>query len=117
MTDPRQSTRPTPTSFLLRLKRAVQRFLKIDQYEFTRESMNSELLRLQAHTKATAVLVTHNINEAVFMSDRIAVMTPRPGRLVGIIDVPFERPRSPELALSPEFAELALKARNMLELT
>ena len=85
--------------------------------EFTRESMNSELLRLQAHTKATAVLVTHNINEAVFMSDRIAVMTPRPGRLVGIIDVPFERPRSPELALSPEFAELALKARNMLELT
>jgi len=85
--------------------------------EFTRESMNSELLRLQAHTKATAVLVTHNINEAVFMSDRIAVMTPRPGRLVGIIDVPFERPRTPELALSPEFAELALKARSMLELT
>jgi NitT/TauT family transport system ATP-binding protein len=84
--------------------------------EFTRESMNSELLRLQAHTKATAILVTHNINEAVFMSDRIAVMTPRPGRLVGIIDVPFERPRSPELTLRPEFAALALKARNMLGL-
>jgi NitT/TauT family transport system ATP-binding protein len=84
--------------------------------EFTRESMNSELLRLQAHTKATAILVTHNINEAVFMSDRIAVMSPRPGRLVGIIEVPFERPRSPELTLSPEFAALALKARNMLGL-
>jgi NitT/TauT family transport system ATP-binding protein len=84
--------------------------------EFTRESMNSELLRLQAHTKATAILVTHNINEAVLMSDRIAVMTPRPGRLVGIIEVPFERPRSPELTLTPEFAALALEARNMLGL-
>jgi NitT/TauT family transport system ATP-binding protein len=84
--------------------------------EFTRESMNSELLRLQAHTAATAILVTHNINEAVFMSDRIAVMSSRPGRLVGVIDVPFERPRIPELTLSPEFAVLALKARTMLGL-
>jgi NitT/TauT family transport system ATP-binding protein len=84
--------------------------------EFTREAMNSELLRLQAHTKATAILVTHNINEAVFMSDRIAVMSARPGRLVGIIDVPFERPRSPELTLRPEFAALARKARTMLGL-
>jgi NitT/TauT family transport system ATP-binding protein len=84
--------------------------------EFTRESMNSELLRLQAHTKATAVLVTHNINEAVFMSDRIAVMSARPGRLVGIIDVPFERPRRPDLTLSPDFAALAGEARKMLGL-
>jgi NitT/TauT family transport system ATP-binding protein len=84
--------------------------------EFTRESMNQELLKLQAHTNATAVLVTHNINEAVFMSDRIAVMSPRPGRLVGVIDVPFERPRKPELTLTPEFAALALQARTMLGL-
>lgn len=85
--------------------------------EFTRESMNSELLRLQAHSKATAILVTHNINEAVFMSDRIAVMSARPGRLVEVIDVPFERPRSPELALTPEFAALALRARTLLGLS
>lgn len=85
--------------------------------EFTRETMNQELLRLQAHTNATAVLVTHNINEAVFMSDRIAVMTARPGKLVGVIDIPFERPRTPELTLSREFAELALQARTMLEMT
>ena len=84
--------------------------------EFTRESMNSELLRLQAHSKATAILVTHNINEAVFMSDRIAVMSARPGRLVEVIDVPFERPRTPELALTPEFAALALRARTLLGL-
>ena len=85
--------------------------------EFTRETMNQELLRLQAHTKATAVLVTHNINEAVFMSDRVAVMTARPGRLVGIIDIPFERPRTPELTLTPEFAKFALEARAMLGMT
>lgn len=85
--------------------------------EFTRESMNSELLRLQAHTGATAILVTHNINEAVFMSDRIAVMSARPGRLVDVIDVPFDRPRTPELTLTKEFAALALKARTMLGLT
>ncbi|CAN5357182.1 ABC transporter ATP-binding protein [soil metagenome] len=85
--------------------------------EFTRETMNQELLRLQAHTNATAVLVTHNINEAVFMSDRIAVMTARPGKLVGVIDIPFERPRRPELQLTPEFAALALQARTMLGMT
>jgi NitT/TauT family transport system ATP-binding protein len=85
--------------------------------EFTRESMNSELLRLQAHTKATAILVTHNINEAVFMSDRIAVMSARPGRLVEVIDVPFDRPRSPELTLRPEFGALALHARTLLGLS
>jgi NitT/TauT family transport system ATP-binding protein len=85
--------------------------------EFTRETMNQELLRLQAHTNATAVLVTHNINEAVFMSDRIAVMTARPGKLVGVIDIPFERPRTPELTLTPEFAALALEARTMLGMT
>lgn len=85
--------------------------------EFTRESMNSELLRLQAHSKATAILVTHNISEAVFMSDRIAVMSARPGRLVEVIDVPFDRPRSPELTLTPEFAALALRARTLLGLS
>jgi NitT/TauT family transport system ATP-binding protein len=84
--------------------------------EFTREAMNQELLRLQAHTNATAVLVTHNISEAVFMSDRVAVMSPRPGRLVGVIDVPFERPRKPELTLTPDFAALVLQARTMLGL-
>lgn len=85
--------------------------------EFTRETMNQELLKLQKLTGATAVLVTHNINEAVFMSDRIAVMSARPGRLVGVLDIPFERPRSPELTLTPEFAKLALEARTMLGLS
>ncbi len=84
--------------------------------EFTRESMNQELLRLQAYSNSTAVLVTHNITEAVFMSDRIAVMSARPGRLVGIIDVPFDRPRTPDLQTTTEFVKLVAEARKMLEL-
>lgn len=84
--------------------------------EFTREAMNQELLRLQSYTNSTAVLVTHNITEAVFMSDRIAVMSARPGRLVGIIEVPFDRPRTPELQTTNDFVRLVAEARSMLEL-
>ena len=83
--------------------------------EFTRETMDLELLRLWAQTQKTAVLVTHNINEAVFMSDRIAVMTPRPGRLVGVIEVPFARPREIKLMRTQEFADLVFQARTMLD--
>ncbi|MFT4775040.1 MAG: NitT/TauT family transport system ATP-binding protein [Pontimonas sp.] len=84
--------------------------------EFTRESMNQELLRLQAYSQSTAVLVTHNITEAVFMSDRVAVMSARPGRLVDIIEVPFDRPRLPELQTTSDFIKIVAKARHMLEL-
>jgi NitT/TauT family transport system ATP-binding protein len=84
--------------------------------EFTRETMNQELLRLQAYAGSTAVLVTHNIAEAVFMSDRIAVMSARPGRLVGILEVPFDRPRRPDLQTTNDFVKLVAEARRMLEL-
>ena len=84
--------------------------------EFTRESMNQELLRLQAYSKSTAVLVTHNITEAVFMSDRVAVMSARPGRLIGILEIPFDRPRTPDLQTTTDFIKLVAEARRMLEL-
>lgn len=84
--------------------------------EFTREAMDLELLRLWAQTEKTAVLVTHNINEAVFMSDRVAVMTPRPGRLVDVLEVPFSRPREPKLMRTQEFADLVFEARALLDL-
>jgi NitT/TauT family transport system ATP-binding protein len=77
--------------------------------------MDLELLRLWAQTQKTAVLVTHNINEAVFMSDRIAVMTPRPGRLVGVLEVPFPRPREIGLMRTQAFADLVFEARAMLD--
>jgi NitT/TauT family transport system ATP-binding protein len=84
--------------------------------EFTRESMNLELLKIHAQTGKTAVLVTHNMTEAVFMSDRVAVMTSRPGRLVGVLDVPFPRPRDPEIMRTKEFADLVFEVRSMLGL-
>ena len=84
--------------------------------EFTRESMNQELLRLQAHTGSTAVLVTHNIIEAVFVSDRIAVMSARPGRMIGLVEVPFPRPRTPALTTTPKFLEVVVQVKTMLGL-
>jgi NitT/TauT family transport system ATP-binding protein len=65
--------------------------------EFTRENLNEELSRIQARTRTTVVFVTHNIGEAVFLSHRVGVMAPRPGRLGTMIDVtgfPDERPAS-----------------------
>jgi NitT/TauT family transport system ATP-binding protein len=84
--------------------------------EFTRETMDLELLRIWMQTAKTAVLVTHNINEAVFMSDRVAVMTSRPGRMVGVLDIPLSRPREPEMMRTQEFADLVFEARTMLGL-
>lgn len=59
----------------------------------TREYMNVELLRIWKELEATIVLVTHSIPEAVFLSDRVIVMSPRPGRIAEIIDIDIERPR------------------------
>ena len=83
-------------------------FAAVDQ--LTRERLNLELLKVHEQTKATAVLVTHNITEAILLADRVIVMTPRPGRIADVIEVPFERPREPEMATKPEFQELVLRA-------
>lgn len=83
-------------------------FAAVDQ--ITRERLNLELLKIHERTQATSVLVTHNLTEALLLADRVVVMTPRPGRISDVIDVPFERPRVPEMAAEPEFQKLVLRA-------
>ncbi|GAA0974980.1 ABC transporter ATP-binding protein [Acrocarpospora macrocephala] len=74
--------------------------------EITRERLNSELLRIFRTRAFAGVFVTHSIAEAVFLSTRVAVMSARPGRIIGEFDVPFPYPREPELRSTPEFAAL-----------
>jgi NitT/TauT family transport system ATP-binding protein len=82
--------------------------------EFTRERLNLELLRIVAEVHATTLFVTHNITEAIFLADHVMVMTPHPGRLAAVVDVPFERPREIELQQTPEFNALVSEVRGVL---
>ena len=88
-------------------------FAAVDQ--LTRERLNIELLRVHERMSATALLVTHNITEAILLADRVVVMTPRPGRIADMIDVPFERPREQEMVADPKFQELVLRAYRGLQ--
>jgi NitT/TauT family transport system ATP-binding protein len=82
--------------------------------EITRETMQDELLRLWSLTNTTVVFITHSISEAVLLSERIVVMTARPGRVDEIIDVPFARPRDENLRATPEFNALVQHIRRKL---
>lgn len=82
---------------------------------FTRDEMNELLQRLWMETGKTIVFVTHSITEALFLADRVAVLSPRPGRLSKIFDVPFPRPRSIDLTLTAEFADRALEVKQSIE--
>ena len=83
--------------------------------EFTREAMNLELMGLTRSLGITVMFVTHNITEAVFLSDAVAVMSPRPGRLSGMVDVPFGTERGVDLMRKHEFTELAFEIRELLK--
>jgi NitT/TauT family transport system ATP-binding protein len=82
--------------------------------EMTRERLNAELLRIWAETGSTVIFVTHSIAEAVFLSTRVVVMSPRPGRISGIVDVDLPQPRTNELREEARFAELIRDVRRLL---
>jgi len=82
--------------------------------QILRRQMNIELQRIWSESRATTLLVTHGIDEAVFLSDRVAVMHNRPGRIVTVIDVPFHRPRSKELFSESAFHKLSDMIANTL---
>ena len=73
----------------------------------TREIMQTELLKIWSKQEKTTVFVTHDIEEAVYLSDRVIVLSARPGRVNQIVDIPFERPRyDSDLKATAEFGEL-----------
>ncbi|HVS84279.1 MAG TPA: ABC transporter ATP-binding protein [Gaiellaceae bacterium] len=82
--------------------------------EMTRERLNLELLSIWQGTGSTVVFVTHSISEAVFLSSRVVVMSPRPGRIAGVVDIDLPYPRSVETREAPRFFELVTEVRELL---
>lgn len=80
----------------------------------TRDAMNLELQRIWLATKKTIVLVTHSISEAVFLADRIVLLSPRPGKIDTIVDVGFARPRSTDLQTTTEFQSIVRSLKKRL---
>jgi NitT/TauT family transport system ATP-binding protein len=78
----------------------------------TREDLQLDLLDIHANTKKTILLVTHSISEAVLLSDRVAVMSARPGRMQDLIDIDIAKPRSHETAALPAFIDYSRRIRD-----
>ena len=82
--------------------------------EMTRERLNLELLSIWGKLSSTIVFVTHSISEAVFLSTRVVVMSPRPGRIAGVVDIDLPTSRTAETRDSPRFFELVTTVRELL---
>jgi NitT/TauT family transport system ATP-binding protein len=80
----------------------------------TRDAMNLELQRLWLETSKTVVVVTHSIAEAVFLGDRVVLLSPRPGRIDTILDVPMARPRTLDVQATAEFQDIVTRLRQRL---
>jgi NitT/TauT family transport system ATP-binding protein len=84
--------------------------------ELTREKLNLQFDRIVEQTKKTSILVTHNIQEGVFLSDRVVVMSARPGRIIGVVPVSLPRPRTLDMVTTEGFLTLMNSVRGYLEL-
>lgn len=82
--------------------------------QILRRQMNIELQRIWAETGVTTLLVTHGIDEAVFLADRVAVMQAAPGRIVDVVEIDLPRPREPALFSAPHFHELCDRIAGVL---
>ena len=82
--------------------------------EMTRERLNMELLRIWERSGGTIIFVTHSISEAVFLSTRVVVMSPRPGQIMGIVDIDLPQPRTAATREHPRFFELVTEVRELL---
>lgn len=80
----------------------------------TREILQSELLRIWEQHKTTIVFITHSLDEAIYLSDRIAVMTHRPGRIKSVLEIALPRPRPAEIRHAPAFVQLREQAWDVL---
>lgn len=83
--------------------------------EFTKEKLHTDLLRIWKKTNKTILFVTHNIQEAVFLSDRVVVLSPHPGRVSAVVDILLDRPRDLSVKNTPEFNALVARVRNSFE--
>jgi NitT/TauT family transport system ATP-binding protein len=83
--------------------------------QITRDEMNHELLNIWQQKQNTVIFVTHSIAEAIYLSDRVVVLSPRPGRVVEIVDVPLGRPRDPSIKRKPVFFETETRVLGALE--
>jgi NitT/TauT family transport system ATP-binding protein len=82
---------------------------------FTRDEMNLLLLKLWSEARKTALFVTHNVAEAIFLADRVVVMTPRPGRHARTFEIELPRPRTIEMTFEPSFIELIQEVKATVE--
>jgi NitT/TauT family transport system ATP-binding protein len=80
----------------------------------TRERLNGEVLRIWERSGSTMLFVTHSISEAVFLSTRVVVMSPRPGRIAAIVDIDLPQPRNADTREDPRFFELVTEVRDRL---